>query len=256
MDEIERHNWDIIQGLNQRGGRMLSVVDLIEAKTLDIELAGYLCYRMFKGASLLTAAKPGGAGKTTVMAALLGFVAPGVILRDVSDSILYGTERLPDNVQQYVIAHEIGSGYYYGYIWGDEVTRYLSLINKYVSIASNLHADTIEELRDAMLSMTGLTPALLARIDLIVFIHIFGASVFSRLERKVAEVWQSDGKTHHCVFRLHDCGAFKCEDHLKKDEFKGVENFKSFLSTALKNGVRDYLKLRSRYLEFLKNQNL
>ena len=38
-----RANLREINSLNQRGGRMLSVVDLIEAGTLDVPAAAYLC---------------------------------------------------------------------------------------------------------------------------------------------------------------------------------------------------------------------
>ena len=54
-----------IDDCNQRGGRMLSLVDLIDAGTVDLPLAAYLAATMRSGASLLVGARPGGAGKTT-----------------------------------------------------------------------------------------------------------------------------------------------------------------------------------------------
>ena len=53
---------------------MLSVFDLLDAGTLDLNLAAYLMARISKGASFWVGAVPGGAGKTTVMCALLNFV--------------------------------------------------------------------------------------------------------------------------------------------------------------------------------------
>ena len=53
---------------------MLSLVDLIKAGTVDLRLAAYLAAAMHSGASLLVGARPGAAGKTTVMCALLNFL--------------------------------------------------------------------------------------------------------------------------------------------------------------------------------------
>jgi hypothetical protein len=48
---------------------MLSLVDLIEAGTVDLPLAAYPAAAM-RSASLLVGARPGDAGKTAVMCAL------------------------------------------------------------------------------------------------------------------------------------------------------------------------------------------
>ena len=74
MIDLEQDNHRQIEQLNQRGGRMLSIVDLIQAGTISVEMAAYAMRAMEAGDSLLTAARPGGAGKTTLMAALLNFL--------------------------------------------------------------------------------------------------------------------------------------------------------------------------------------
>ena len=63
-----------IERCNQRDGRMLSIVDLIEADTVTRDLAAYSLAAIGSGASFMVGALPGGAGKTTVMGALLNFV--------------------------------------------------------------------------------------------------------------------------------------------------------------------------------------
>jgi type IV secretory pathway ATPase VirB11/archaellum biosynthesis ATPase len=83
--DIERHNHQQIERLNQRGGRTLSIVDLIQAGTLTVEMAACAMRAMHEGASLLTGARPGGAGKTTLMAAILNFLPPQVALITVDD---------------------------------------------------------------------------------------------------------------------------------------------------------------------------
>ena len=73
-----------IDRCNQRGGRMLSLVDLIQAGSVDLPLAAYLAAAMRCGASLLVGARPGGAGKTAVMCALLNFLPDRTAIRPVA----------------------------------------------------------------------------------------------------------------------------------------------------------------------------
>ena len=69
-----------INDCNQRGGRMLSLVDLLDAGSVDLPLAAYLAAAMRGGASLLVGARPGGAGKTAVMCALLNWIPDHTII--------------------------------------------------------------------------------------------------------------------------------------------------------------------------------
>jgi Flp pilus assembly CpaF family ATPase len=63
-EETLRHCVEIDR-CNQRGGRMLSIVDLIDAGTMSPELAAYSLAAIGGGASFMVGALPGGAGKTT-----------------------------------------------------------------------------------------------------------------------------------------------------------------------------------------------
>jgi len=75
--DFERHNHRQIEMLNQRGGRTLSVVDLIQAGTISAPMAACAMRAVYEGASILTGARPGGAGKTTLLAAVLSFLPAG-----------------------------------------------------------------------------------------------------------------------------------------------------------------------------------
>ena len=46
--DIEQLNLRQIEQLNQRGGRMLSIVDLIQAGTISVEMAAYTMRAMAK----------------------------------------------------------------------------------------------------------------------------------------------------------------------------------------------------------------
>jgi len=74
--QLLENNVAEINRCNQRGGRMLSFVDLLEANTLSREMAAYFLALISQGNSFMVGANPGGAGKTTVMCALLNFLPP------------------------------------------------------------------------------------------------------------------------------------------------------------------------------------
>ena len=140
-----------IDRLNQRGGRALSIVDLIEDGTLSAEMAA-LCFQAVRGgASFLTGAVPGGAGKTTLMAAILAFLPPGerivtVADRSAIDAALGGGLPRPATL----LAHEIGAGRWFGYIWGRDAADFFGLARSGVRTVTCLHADIPEQAWDIL----------------------------------------------------------------------------------------------------------
>lgn len=138
---------------NQRGGRMLSVVDLLEAGTLTEYQAAWLLARILRGASWLVGAKPGGAGKTTVMSALLTMAPKGaqVWLSNRGS----GWQKCKPG--DYIVSYELSPGFYDAYIWGQDVRRMTELGMEGCRIVSNLLADTLEEARAQIVNDCGAT---------------------------------------------------------------------------------------------------
>ena len=108
-----------LNACNQRGGRILSLFDLLEDDSVSLPLAGYLAAAMRSGVSLLVGANPGRTGKTTVMCALLNFLPNGVALQAVEGrAVLSRAEHAPPGKACYMV-HEVSPAtYYYAYIWG------------------------------------------------------------------------------------------------------------------------------------------
>jgi hypothetical protein len=161
--DVMQNNLREINSLNQRGGRMLSVVDLIEDGTLDAPTSGLMLSFMATGASFLTAAGPGGVGKTTLMGVLLSFLPPDERICTVTDPATVGD---PDEPTCW-LCHEIGSGHWFGYLWGREAARFLAL-QRTGRIAGSLHADTDEEIAAQLLGPdVGAAEEDLAAVDLL-----------------------------------------------------------------------------------------
>ena len=143
--DVETSNLRQIDQLNQRGGRALSIIDLIEDGTLTAEMAA-LCWRAVAGgAPFVTGAVPGGAGKTTLMAALLAFLPAGEPIvtvgdRSAIDAALAGRLQGPTTL----LAHEIGAGRWFGYIWGRDAADFFRVAAAKLRPVTCLHADTAE----------------------------------------------------------------------------------------------------------------
>ena len=102
------------------------------------------------------------------------------------------------------LVHEIGSGDWYGYIWGRDVANFFSLIDGQRRIASCLHADTLEELTGILCSPPlRVSREALGRVGLILFMHVArhlaviaaGCPASGRPMARVGTEWSSVG-TH------------------------------------------------------------
>ena len=191
----ERENARQIDRLNQRGGRPLSVVDLILANTLDLDTASYLCAAVAHGASVVSGAVPGGAGKTTVLAAVLAFVPPRtrIITVDAPERLAHAAaEALGESL---LLVHEIGGGPYYGYLWGRDVRDLFALQARAAAIAATIHEDTIEGLSGTLLGPAlGVAPEDFRGLDLAVFVTIDFPG--GRARRRVSSVYERTDADH------------------------------------------------------------
>ena len=126
-----------IERCNQRGGRMLSLIDLLDAGSVDLPLAAYLAAVMRGGASLLVGARPGGAGKTAVMCALLNFLPDRTAIRPVAHLAILAQELQDTQFgQTCYLAHEIGAGSWYAYVWGEQARTFFQLAARGHIVAS------------------------------------------------------------------------------------------------------------------------
>jgi hypothetical protein len=123
----------------------LSITRIIAAGTMPERLAAILWLVMERGRSLVLAADPPGAGKTTVLTALLAFARP--------DARVYFTRgwgetfRLPppepDGPPTFILINEI-SDHLPVYSWGPYVVRAFELAAEGYTLCSTMHADTVE----------------------------------------------------------------------------------------------------------------
>jgi len=242
--DIERHNQREIDGLNQRGGRMLSLVDLLAAGTVSADLAAELAAAAAGGCSFLTAAGPGGVGKTTLMGAMLAFLPPGMrIVTIEGPGSLRSAARSRPGPPECLLVHEIGSGRYYGYLWGRAVAEYFDLAAATGrTLVSNLHAETYPEAVEQLTRPPlGVSPAALARVDLMVFMAAVGG------KRRVTGVRRAAGEAHEETWRWSaGDDRFERVAPAPADQADRAARFREFLARALADECRTMADLRRR----------
>ncbi len=239
-----------LDACNQRGGRSLSLIDLLDAGTVDLPLAAYLAAAMRHGASLLVGARPGGAGKTAVMVALLNFLPNVMAIRAVgSRAALDMAERDPYPGATCYLAHEIGDGLYYAYLWGDEARDFFALTARGHTIATNLHVDTLEETRDQLCLGNGVAPEHLAAITLKVYLRVDHSDRLA-FKRRISHVYESDAADDRLIWRWDRRGAFERQAVqsalvLPQDE----DVYRKFLTGLRRRDVRAIEDVRRALLE-------
>ncbi len=210
-DAIRRHCRELAR-CNQRGGRMLSVFDLLAAETLDLDLAAYFLAHIARGASFMIGANPGGAGKTTVMCALLNFVPADTLLAAAADDALRECPRMLDEQRTCLICHEIGAGPYFAYLWGEPLRRFCALSDTGCMLAANLHADDIDEARLQVCVENDVPRSHFAAFQLVAFLRVEGSGYSPR--RRIERVYASDGSSAHELVFEHGRGLTPRDDGL------------------------------------------
>ncbi len=229
-----------INNCNQRGGRMLSLVDLIDAGTIDLPLAAYLAAAMRSGASLLVGARPGGAGKTAVMCALLNFLPDQTSIRAIdSSSVLAEGRRDEQTGQTCYLAHEISPAtYYYAYLWGQPAQTFFRLAEQGHIIASNLHADTLAETEDQLCRENGVARTDLEAVTLKLSLHLERTGGW-RVRRRINRVYESDGSSDRLLWdnfvRRQDSAVVSPEEE---------KIYAEFLERLVRRDVRDIEEVR------------
>ncbi len=246
-DAIAKH-CDELNRCNQRGGRMLSVFDLLAAQTLDLDLAAYLMARISTGSSFMVGSVPGGAGKTTVMCALLNFVPVDVPLIAATPEAVYEAVNSKASSRACYICHEIGSGYYFAYLWADQLRAYCGLSDQGHILATNLHADNLEQAREQVCNTNGVSSEHFNKFELLIFLGI--ESRYLKAKRWIEEVYSGNGSSgHELIFHPNDKNLEEnAKNHLADPEY--VNACRDFLS-KIPSDVRTIEDTRREVVEFL-----
>ena len=234
--EVAEHCLEI-EKCNQRGGRMLSVVDLIKAGNLSVFQSALLMERIFSGCSFIIGAKPGGAGKTTVMCALLNFLPLGVnIIHTENRNIL---AQGNSGEQTCYLCHEIGSGNYYCYLWGEDLPVFFKLKQYGHILAANLHADTFQEAEHQVCVRNSVSEKLFHEVEIYVFLEVEKEGW--DWKRKVSKIYIRDDTSHRLI-------SEKNFAHFSSVNFDRLERCRGFMEKAVRNNLCRMEEFRKEFI--------
>lgn len=178
-------SWWGWHGYNQP--QALSITQIMRSGTFPPRIGAILWLAMERGRSIILAADPPGAGKTTILTAMLAFARP--------ETAVYFTQgwgetfRLPpidpDDPPIYLLVNEM-SDHLPVYSWGPYVTHTFQLAADGYSFASTMHADTVDGVIEQLVDECDVPQHLIGHLAFVVpmFVgHANGARV-----RRVSEI--------------------------------------------------------------------
>lgn len=202
MSTMENPRAEGLRGLLLKEER--SITQLIDNGTLDAPLAAFLWAALQRRASIIVAAGPRLAGKSTLLHALTAFLP--------SDTQLYYTRgqretfdfaATADPARSYVFVSEISDHTPY-YLWAPHVARLFELLDSGYGLGATVHADTPEQVIQPLMEYPNDVPGprIARTLDIVVTLRVDGRE--DRIKRRVASVyyfWQEPRAPHEIGVR-------------------------------------------------------
>jgi hypothetical protein len=238
-------------------------MQIIRAGSTDTDTMAVLWAMLSRRASIIVAAEPPMAGKTTTLTALLDLMPPDtrrVYLRGHYEDFNFVQDA--DAASTYVLANEM-SDHLAVYLWGSRIYKTFELLNRGFAIGSTMHAETVDDVI-AILNSDPLfvPPEWIAGLTLVVNLYVGGTygtatrrfNAVHMLEPGVGDAsdgllpgvrpvtlsnWQRDGDTFDHRFnrpevqdRLAHWAGLSCEEWVED-----VARRKAVLDGLLSEGV-------------------
>ena len=245
----------------------MSITEIMRAGTITPRVTALLWLGMERGASIILAADPPGAGKTTILTALLAFARP-----DASVYFTRGwgeTFSLPPRAESdppvYMLINEI-SDHLPVYSWGPYVQRAFELMRDGYSLASTMHATTVEGVIEQLTEECDVAPRDVGLLAFVVPMHV-GASGGRRI-RRVSEVavleplgpaydrhtvalWDADRDAIDTLTTPAQINAAARRLGMEEDELLSeMGRREGFLQQLLEDGVSEIEDVQRRVFEF------
>lgn len=155
----------------------LSIMQIVNAGSTDTALMALLWAMLSRRASVIVAAEPPMAGKTTTLTALLDLIPPSdkkVYLRGHYENFEFASAPDADPAHTYVLANEM-SDHLAIYLWGSRIYKTFELLDKGYAIGSTMHAETVDDVI-AILNSDPLfvPPDWISKLTLVINLYVSG----------------------------------------------------------------------------------
>jgi hypothetical protein len=165
----------------------MSITQILRAGTMPVRVAAILSLAMERGAPMILAAEPPGAGKTTILTSLLAFAPPeaSVYFTRGWGETFSLPKRAAGDPPTYILVNEI-SDHLPVYSWGPYVQREFELAGDGYSLMSTMHSETVDGVIAQLTEECDVPAANIGHVALIV--PMFVGMNAGRHVRRVSEV--------------------------------------------------------------------
>ncbi len=248
----------------------LSIVQILRSGTLPPELVAVYWLSLERGASLLFAADPPGAGKTALLTALLTFLpeeAPVYFTRGWGET--FDLPPLQDGTPTYILVNEM-SDHLPVYSWGPYVQRIFELMAQGYSMVSTMHADTVEEVLEQLEGEVGVPRAHLAHLTLVstmymgyrggrVLRRVNGVSLLgsrgSQLQVSPIASWNTETDSFSVLEAPPQVAALAGRLQMEERALRAAIDARShFLESLVEGGVSDQAQIERAVAEFRRSR--
>ena len=173
----------------------VSLLGLVENGTIDLRIASLLWFLAEKKASVIVAAPPSLAGKTTVLEAMVSMAPPWYqVIAAKGEEEDFSFLSNTDPRVTYVLVHEI-SDHLPTYLWGSKVRTMFEALAMGYSLVATMHAGSAEEVVSQLTSdELGVPEAFIKNLDVVIILH--KADRLQGVVRRVQKV--------HCMLKQGD----------------------------------------------------
>ncbi|MDA0745357.1 MAG: hypothetical protein O2954_02495 [bacterium] len=241
---------DMLRELSGHNGNdpARSLLDLIELKVFDLELAAWFVAQVSRGASYIAGSGPGGIGKTTTMRSLLSFVP---------DQLKF-VKALPGKVAEVngsaccVVSDELSDHPPPTYLWEQDLRDFFALSEKGHLLVGNMHADELDEVHEQVVKTNQVPESQFRALNLFVFICLEGGNPSggrvkdTTTRRVINRIYYSDGTSAHELVYTLEGGLLS---NAPRDlVYEG--RCRTFLEEKLKREERTLEEVRKGFLEW------
>jgi hypothetical protein len=235
----------------------MSLVEILQAGNMSPRLAAMFWVALERGASLIVAADPPSAGKTATLTALLSLVPPETVAyftRGMGET--FDLPPRTDAHPTYILVNEM-SDHLPVYTWDGQARRVFELMADGYSLATTVHANTVDEVLAILKDEIGVPPDKISKLTFIVPMHLGNGPVGTHsVRRRVTEVAflrpdEKDGLAYSSVARWEaetdSFGVLSSETHRKAfadwcglsiDTLSSkLEKREAFLGRLVENGL-------------------
>ncbi len=167
----------------------MSLVEILQAGNMPPRLAAMFWLTMERGASLIVAADPPSAGKTATLTALLSLTPPETVAYFTCGT--GETFSLPPQTNShptYILVNEM-SDHLPVYSWDSYARRAFELMAEGYSLATTVHADTVDQVLAILQDEIGVPADRIAKLTFIVPLHLsYSPGGTHSARRRVSEV--------------------------------------------------------------------